>query len=104
MNLRKTFTILLVAFSCVILFFAALMAAYALPIQDFAQYWAAAHLFKQDPYSMQLTPAFERSAGIVAAPLVTKTPPWAIVLLLPLGLLGYHSAFAFWMVMSVCVV
>jgi hypothetical protein len=104
MRFQTLFTILLVGFVCVVLFSAAFIAAHALPIQDFAQYWAAAHLFSQDPYSMQLTPAFERSAGIVAAPLVTKTPPWAIVLLLPFGLLGYHSAFALWTLMSVCIV
>ena len=104
MQFRKTFTVLPVAFACVILYLAALMAAYALPIQDFAQYWSAAHLFPQNPYSTQLTAAFEKSAGIVAAPLLVKNPPWAIVLLLPLALLGYYQAFAIWTVISVCVV
>jgi len=80
------------------------MASYALPVQDFAQYWAAAHLFSQNPYSMQPTRDFERAAGIFSTPLVTKTPPWAIVLLLPLGLLGYHWAFAMWTLMSVVIV
>ncbi len=101
MRFRKIFAVLLIAFCLVILFAAALMAAYALPIQDFAQYWAAAHLFTHDPYSMQAKQAFEKSSGLLAAPLVAKNPPWAIVLFLPLGLLGYHSAFAIWTVMSV---
>ncbi len=104
MRFRKFFAVLLIVAACMILFAAALMAAYALPVQDFAQYWAAAHLFLHDPYSMPSTQEFEKGAGISSTPLVTKTPPWAIVLLLPLGLLGYHSAFAFWTVMSVFVV
>lgn len=104
MRFRKTFAVLLIVFACVVLFAAALMAAYALPVQDFAAYWAAAHLFQQNPYSMQQTQSLEKSAGLVSAPLVVKNPPWVIVLLLPLGLFGYHSAFAMWTVMSVCVV
>ena len=101
MRFRKIFAVLLIAFCMVILFAAALMAAYALPVQDFAAYWASAHLFQQNPYSMQQTQSFEKSAGLISAPLVVRNPPWAIVLFLPLGLLGYRSAFAIWMVMSV---
>ncbi|WP_348262192.1 glycosyltransferase family 87 protein [Telmatobacter sp. DSM 110680] len=104
MQFRKTLTVLLVAFVCLILFAAALMAAYALPVQDFAQYWAAARLFTHDPYSVPQTQALEKASGLVAAPLVVKNPPWAIVLMLPLGALGYHSAFAIWTVISVCIV
>lgn len=101
MRFRRILAVLLIAFSLVILFAASLMAAYALPVQDFAAYWAAAHLFQQNPYSMQQTQSFDKSAGLVSAPLVVRNPPWAIVLFLPLGLLGYHSAFAIWMLMSV---
>ena len=101
---KKTLTFASLVFAGVALFVAAFLASSQLQVQDLAQYWAAAHLFSQDPYSMELTKAFEHSAGIVAAPLVVKNPPWAIVLLLPLGLLGYHSAFAIWSVLSVCLV
>jgi hypothetical protein len=101
---KKISTIASLAFAGGALFFAAFLASSQLKVQDLAQYWAAAHLFSQDPYSMEPTKAFERSAGVVAEPLVVKNPPWAIVLLLPLGLLGYHSAFAIWSVLSVCVV
>jgi len=104
MRFRTLFTILLVSFVCVILFAAALMAANRLPVQDFAQYWTAARLFTHDPYSISQTQAFEKSSGLVAAPLIVKNPPWAIVLLLPLGALSYHSAFAIWAVISVCIV
>jgi hypothetical protein len=101
---KKISTIASLAFAGGVLFLAAFLASSQLKVQDLAQYWAAAHLFSQDPYSMEPTKAFERSAGIFSTPLVTKTPPWAIVLLLPLGLLGYHSSFAIWAVASVCIV
>ena len=85
-------------------FFAALTASYALPVQDLAQYWAAAHLLHSNPYSAALTSQFERSAGIFSTPLITKMPPWAIVTFLPLGIFGYHASFALWAVTSVIVI
>jgi hypothetical protein len=78
---KKILTVASLAFAGTALFFAAFLAASQLQVQDLAQYWAAAHLFSQNPYSMEPTRAFERSAGILSTPLVTKTPPWAIVLL-----------------------
>ena len=86
------------------IFFAARTCSDALPVQDLAQYWAAAHLLPTNPYSMDLTSQFERSAGIFSTPLVTKMPPWAIVTFLPLGLFGYHVSFALWAIASVAVV
>src|SRR5579863_305306 len=101
---KKILTFVSFVFAGGALFFAALLASSQLQVQDLAQYWAAAHLFSHDPYSIEQTMAFEKSAGILATPLVTKTPPWAIVLLLPLGLLGYHVSFAIWAVASVLIV
>jgi hypothetical protein len=86
------------------IFVAATMCSYALPVQDLAQYWAAAHLLPQNPYSMDLTSRFEQSAGIYSTPLITKMPPWALVTFLPLGLFGYHVSFALWAVASVVIV
>lgn len=87
-----------------IMFLAALMASYSLPVQDLAQYWAAAHLIGKNPYSMPLAVQFEHSAGIGSTPLIIKMPPWAVVLVLPLGILGYHSSFAIWALMSVVII
>ena len=86
------------------IFFAAIMSSYALPVQDLAQYWAAAHLLSTNPYSMDLTRALERAAGITSTPLITKMPPWAIVTFLPLGLFSYHVSFALWACISVVIV
>jgi hypothetical protein len=86
------------------IFFAALRCSYVLPAQDLAQYWAAAHLLHSNPYSMDLTSHFEKSAGIFSTPLITKMPPWAIVTFLPLALFGYHLSFTLWAVASVVIV
>src|ERR1700722_1408279 len=104
MQSKKIFTIALVAFVGGILFLAAFMASEALPPQDLTQYWTAAHLVAKNPYSMELSKQFELSRGVDITPLITKIPPWAIMVVLPLGLLGYHSSFAFWALMSVVVI
>src|SRR3569833_4553085 len=81
-----------------------MICSYTLPVQDLAQYWAAAHLLPTNPYSPDLTRRFEQSAGIYSTPLITKMPPWAIVTFLPLGLFGYHVSFGLWTVASVVVI
>jgi hypothetical protein len=88
---------------CSIVFFGALISSYSLPVQDLAQYWAAAHLFPINPYSMELTRQFEQSASIFSTPLITKMPPWALTLVLPLSRFGYHVSFAVWTLMTVLI-
>lgn len=101
---RKLATAALLFFVCLLLFVAAYMAAGALPVQDFAQYWSAAHLVQQNPYSYELVSRFQNSQGIhVDPPLVLKNPPWTIPFLLPLGLFSYRVAFAFWTLLSLIV-
>ena len=67
MLVRRILPLLLIALMLGALFVAALAAASALPVQDLAQYWAAAHLVTKNPYSLELTTSFERSAGVVSA-------------------------------------
>lgn len=100
-NLSKAVTI---SISGLLLLFAAYLAADALPVQDLAQYWSAAHLIKQNPYSYELVAQFESSQGIhVVQPLVLKNPPWVIPSFLPLGLLSYRAAFAAWTLLTLIV-
>ncbi len=105
MRFQIALKVLLIAFIAGALFLAALMAASALPVQDLAQYWAAAHLVTKNPYSVQLVGALEKACAIstVSPPLVIKNPPWAILFILPLGLLSYKTAFAVWTVFSILV-
>jgi hypothetical protein len=105
MKSKKILSVLLIAFVMGALFLAAFFAASALPVQDLAEYWAAAHLVTRNPYSLQLTTDFERSLGFSSAtlPMVIRNPPWAILFILPLGVLSYKTAFASWAVFSVTV-
>ena len=101
MWLRRILTFALVCFVCGMLLVAAFMAAGALPVQDFAQYWSAAHLVRQNPYSYSSVAQFERSQGIFTdPPLVLKNPPWSIPFILPIGLFSYRFAFAIWTLIS----
>lgn len=80
------------------------MAAGALPVQDLAQYWSAAHLVRQNPYSPELVSRFQHTQGIgVDPPLVLKNPPWAIPPFLILGLFSYRAAFAMWTLLSLVI-
>jgi hypothetical protein len=102
---KRLITLGLITVVCGVLFVAALMTAGALPVQDLAQYWSAAHLVRHNPYSSQLVAQFERSHGIfVDPPLVLKNPPWAIPFILPLGIFSYQVAFAAWTLFSIVVV
>ena len=89
-----------------VLFLAARAAAIALPVQDFAEYWAAAHLITKNPYSFQQLTEFERSCRnlIVASPMVMRNPPWVLVFVLPFRLLSYQTAFGLWTVLSIVTV
>ena len=83
---------------------AAFMAAGVLPAQDFAQYWTAAHLVRQNPYSFHQVSDFQHAHGILAdPPLVLKNPPWAIPFILPLGWFSYRAAFAVWTLLSILI-
>lgn len=106
MRSKTILSLALIAFVLGVLFFAGLMAATALPPQDLTQYWAAAHLVRQNPYSAQLVTELERTTGtqLSGAPLVLKNPPWAIPFILPLGLFSYRVGFALWAVFGVVVV
>ena len=103
MKLKRYSTFAFAAFCGGILFLAALMAASSLPVQDFSNFWAAAKLVENNPYSHQLVVALEQSNGLGATSpwLVIKNPPWAILFLLPCRFFSYPVAFALWNVFTV---
>lgn len=98
MWLKWFLAVVLILSSCGILFCALLMAASALPAQDFSNFWAAAQLISKNPYSHQLVAELEKSHGMsVTAPwLVIKNPPWAILFVLPFSFFPYPVALALW--------
>ncbi|MBS1804669.1 MAG: DUF2029 domain-containing protein [Acidobacteria bacterium] len=101
---QRLSTVALTIIVTALMFFTAFMAAGALPVQDLAQYWSAAHLVKQNPYSPELVSQFQRAHGIqVDPPLVLKNPPWTIPSFLLLGIFSYRIAFAFWTLLSLII-
>jgi len=68
--------------------------------RDSIAYWAAARLLidHQDPYSSPSVLALQRGQGYHAEkPLVLRTPPWSLWMVLPLGWLNAYWAWVFWL-------
>jgi hypothetical protein len=68
--------------------------------RDSIAYWAAGNLLlhRQNPYAAQSVLALERSQGYVAKkPLVLRTPPWSVWMVLPLGWLSAYWAWIAWL-------
>jgi hypothetical protein len=73
--------------------------------RDFVSYWTAGHqiLHHQDPYDGATILATERSVGFPpdAQSLIMRNAPWALCLVMPLGLLGLQSGALFWTLLLV---
>ncbi len=68
--------------------------------RDSIAYWAAGKLLvhRQNPFSVPSVLALERSEGYAAdKPLILRTPPWSVWMVLPLGLLGPYWAWVAWL-------
>jgi hypothetical protein len=68
--------------------------------RDSISYWAAGNLLlhRQNPYAAQSILAQERTQGYAAAkPLVLRTPPWSLWMVLPLGFLTAYWAWIAWL-------
>lgn len=106
MRLRNVFPLLLIAFMSGTLYVAALGLASAMPVQDLAQYWSAAHLVTANPFSQQAVTRFEASYGYPTnpPPMVMRNPPWSLIFVLPLRYMGYRQAYALWALLSVVLV
>lgn len=83
----------LILFACVVL----LVIAYARtkPLQDFVEYWTAAHQFVagRNPYSFGESLQLENALGwSKPLPIVALNPPWMLPLIAPLGLAKSYAA------------
>lgn len=68
--------------------------------RDSIAYWAAARLLieHQDPYSASSVLALQQSQGYHKdKPLVLRTPPWSLWMVLPLGWLNAYWAWILWL-------
>jgi hypothetical protein len=72
--------------------------------RDSICYWAAAHLLvrHQNPYDSRSAMAIEQREGYTdSRPLVLRTPPWSLFMVLPLAAMNAFWAWVFWAVASV---
>jgi hypothetical protein len=72
--------------------------------RDSVAYWAAARLLinRQNPYDYDTVLDIERKQGYGAnKPLVLRTPPWSLFLIVALGLIAPIWAWFTWLVMSI---
>ena len=68
--------------------------------RDSIQYWAAGKLLvhRQNPYSVNAMMDLERSAGDTdSRPLMLRTPPWSVWMVLPFGLLNAFWGWVTWL-------
>ncbi len=78
----------------------------ALPLYDFVQYWAAARLTVagENPYDPERMEELERSVGRADEGILMWAPPWALGLVLPLGLFDCRTAHVLWLLFHLVVV
>ena len=72
-------------------------------MNDFIEYWSAARLTLdgKNPYSPELMFEIQKPAGwLEDRPLMMWNPPWALILVLPFGLLPYPIGQAFWLMLN----
>jgi hypothetical protein len=73
----------------------------ALPLYDFAEYWAAGRLNAagENPYDPELIDRLEREAGRDCEALLMWNPPWTLTLVMPFGLLDGRPARLLWLLL-----
>jgi hypothetical protein len=71
-----------------------------IPSGDFVEYWAAGRLVMAggNPYDPEQVEQMERQAGREGDFILMWNPPWALTLVLPLGLLDFAAARSLWLV------
>ena len=77
----------------------------SLPLLDFVGYWAAGRLnvHGENPYDPERVEQLERAAGRDDEGIVMWNPPWALPLVMPLGLLDCRSARLLWLTLHLLV-
>ncbi len=74
----------------------------ALPLYDFVEYWAAGQLLAagENPYDPARVDELERQAGRTGEAFLMWNPPWALSLVLPLGVLPVRAAHLLWLAVN----
>jgi hypothetical protein len=80
--------------------------AFDLPLIDFVEYWAAGRLnvHGENPYDAKRMEELEFAAGRAEDVILMWNPPWALPLVMPLGLLDCRTAHLLWLALLLGVV
>ena len=100
-NLRFLLAVILTALVVCFLVLHSAQVRQSVAVRDSIAYWAAARLLTthQNPYDHAAVLTLERSQGYSEdRPLVLRTPPWSLFLVLPLGWLSPFFAWVVWLV------
>lgn len=73
---------------------------------DFAEYWTAGNLNAngENPYSGANVRAVQRGLGLDNTAIMMWNPPWALTLVMPVGLLPFRSAYGVWVLVNLALV
>ena len=71
--------------------------------RDSIAYWATGRLIVhgENPYDVNAVAMLEKEQGYSGYPLVLRTPPWSLFMVLPLGLFTPYSASLLWLVVLI---
>jgi len=71
--------------------------------RDSIAYWATGRLivYGENPYDVNAVAMLEKEQGYSGNPLVLRTPPWSLFMVLPLGLFTPYSASLLWLVVLI---
>ena len=72
------------------------------PVDDFIEYWSASRILLAggNPYSPEELSLAQRPFTGSETPLIMWNPPWALILLLPFGLLEYSTSRWLWLILN----
>ena len=99
--------VILLALVLGLIYVGAEISAQARPAQDMAAYWTAAHLIRQNPYSLPLVRQMELAIHAripEGSALIMRNPPWALPFVLPLRWMSFPAAYAFWTILSAAII
>jgi hypothetical protein len=71
----------------------------SLPLYDFVEYWSAGRLLLEgdNPYDVTRIEQIQRQVGHTDEPIMMWNPPWAMPLVVPLGLFSIRTAHLLWL-------
>jgi Glycosyltransferase family 87 len=73
---------------------------------DFTAFWVAGHLVAngENPYDPVRVRELQQSLGLDSTAIVVWNPPWALTLVMPIGVLPFREAFGVWVLVNLALI